>query len=444
MLTKSNPQIDKKLFVLLLITLSVSFIFPEYIAPLFVFFLYVYFIIHFKKTGRNAKLGDLGKAFFAYMCYMMVSGIWSHTHILSVLMGLLWMGCFLGYIMVANTVNTEEKLKDAMTAINISAGVTGAIGIAEFVTYNLTKHTKWFNFIVANPLYFKFNDKVFELFPFDVVNNVYPSRATATFDNPLILATFLVIATPFCVFGMIYFKEKKHRAISTICLLSTLGGLLCTESRGAYIAVALTVLTLLISNKKLFKKMLPFILILAVGLPAILFIRFKNSPPGDLFVSNQSRLNIWKESFRIFTEHPILGLGAGTENIHQLLISRLHVDRAHTHNLFLQIAAEGGIIGIIFATAIIVIIVKNLRFLLSFRNKKYYACAITYISAFVGFITMSVFEYTLQSPKEMMVFFFLLGFVEATFRMANNTIQLAEDENEYSEIAEEEKEEITA
>ena len=437
MLTKSTLQTDKKLFAMLLVTLGVSFIFPEYIAPLFVFFLYIYFIVHFKKTGRNAKLGNLGKVFFAYMCYMIISGIWSNTHILSVLIGLLWMGCFLGYIMVANAVNTEDKLKNAMTAINVSAGITGAIGIAEFVTYNLTKHTKWFNFIVANPLYYRFNDKVFDLLSFDVVNNVYPSRATATFDNPLILATFLVMATPFGVYGMIYFKDKKHRALATICLLLTLGGLLCTESRGAYVAVALTVFALLISNKKVFKKLLPFIIILALGLPAILFVRFKNSPPGDLFVSNQSRINIWKEGFKIFTEHPVFGLGAGTENIHQILISRLHVDRAHTHNLFLQIGAEGGIIGLAFAIAIIVIIVKNLKFLV--KKEEYKAFAFTYISAFVGFITMSVFEHTLQTPKEMMMFCFLLGFVEASYRMASGTVQLADDEKE--EIIEIETEE---
>ena len=424
----SRWQTDRRLFGLLLATLSVSFVFPEYIAPLFVFFLYIYFIIHFKKTGRNARLGNLGKVFFAYMCYMVISGIWSKTHILSSLIGLLWMGCFLGYIMVANTVNTNEKLKNAITAVNVSAGITGLIGILEFVTYNLTHHTKWFNFVIANPLYYQFNDKVFGLLPFDVVNNVYPSRATATFDNPLILATFLVMAAPLCVFGMIYFRHSVNRTISTVCLLLTIGGILCTESRGAYIAVALAVLTLLVSNKKVFLKLIPFIIILAIGLPLILVIRFKNSPAGDLLTSNNSRMSIWKCSFGIFLEHPIIGLGAGTENLHQLIIQRLGTDRAHAHNLFLQVAVEGGIIGIIFVTAIITIIVKNLYSLFHLKDNKYRPYAVVYTSAFIGFISMSLFEHTLQTPKEMMIFFFLLGFIEATYRMATDSIQLADDE----------------
>ena len=431
-------QTDRRLFALLLITLSVSFVFPEYIAPLFVFFLYIYFIIHFKKTKRNAILGNLGKVFFAYMCYMVVSGIWSHTHILSSLIGLLWMGCFLGYIMVANTVNTNEKLKNAITAVNISSGLTGLIGIAEFVTYNLTHHTKWFNFIVANPLYYRFNDKIFNLLPFEVVNNVYPSRATATFDNPLILATFLVMTVPFCAFGMVYFRHSVNRTISTICLLLTIGGILCTESRGAYIAVAMAVFTMLVSNKRVFKKLIPFIIILAVGLPLILVVRFKNSPAGDLLTSNNSRMRIWSCSFEVFLEHPMLGLGAGTENLHQLLIQRLHTDRAHAHNLLLQIAVEGGIIGIAFAGTIIGVIVKNLLALFRLKENKYRPYAVMYTSAFIGFISMSLFEHTLQTPKEMMMFFFLLGFIEATYRMATDTMQLADDEKaSYHELQKE-------
>ena len=439
-------QTDRKLFAMLLITLGVSFVFPEYIAPLFVFFLYIYFIIHMKKTGRNAKLGELGKVSIAYMCYMVISGIWSHTHILSSLIGLLWMGCFLGYIMVANTINTNKKLKNAITAINISSGLTGLIGIAEFVTYNLTHHTKWFNFIIANPLYYQFNDKVFSLFPFDIVNNVFPSRAAATFDNPLILATFLVMTTPFCAFGTVYFKRSIHRTISAACLISTLGGLFCTESRGAYIAVALTIITLLVSNKKIFKKMVGFIVILAIGIPVIWVTRMKNSPAGDLLTSNYSRLKIWRCSLRVFLEHPILGLGAGTENLHQIIIQRLHTDRAHAHNLFLELAVEGGIVGIAFMIAVIVVIVKNLYSLFYLKENKYRPYAIVYTSAFIGFITISLFEHTLQSPKEMMIYFFLLGFVEATYRMATDTMQLADDEKDsYQELEaedfEEEKEE---
>lgn len=420
---------DKKIFTWLLTIIGVSFILPEYIAPLFVFFFYIPFLRHFKKTGRNAKIGNLGKAFMAYMCYMIVSGIWSGTHLLSSLIGLLWMGCFLFYIESANIINTKDKLKNAIFALNISSGVMGLIATLEFATYNLTKYVDGFNFTISNPLYYQLNDWVFNLFPFEIINSQYPSRSAATFDNPLILATFLIITTPFCAFSSVYFKHSKHRKLSRVCFAFSLLGILCTESRGAYIAIALSIATLLISSRKIFKKLLPFMFVLAIGIPLTIALRYKNNSSGNEFLaSNNNRLAIWRVCADLFTEHPIIGMGAGTENIHQEIIQRIGINRSHAHNLFLEIATEGGIIGVILVIAIIVVFAKNLFKLFHLKNNAYRPYAVLYTSSIIGFITMSLYEHTLQSPKEMMIFFLFLGFAEATLRMAEGTIQLSADE----------------
>lgn len=420
---------DKKIFMWLLGIIGVSFILPEYIAPLFVFFFYIPFLIHFKKTGRNAKIGNFGKAFMAYMCYMLISGIWSKTHILSSLIGLLWMGCFLFYIEIANTINTKDKLKNAISALNISSGIIGLIAVLEFVTYNLTKYFDGFNFTISNPLYYSINDWIFGFFPFEIINSPYLSRASATFDNPLILATFLIITTPFCAFSSVYFKQSKHRKLSRICFAFSLLGILCTESRGAYIAIALSLITLLISNKKIFKKLLPFMFVLAVGIPLTIALRYKSNSSGNEFLaSNNNRFAIWQVCTDLFKEHWLVGMGAGTENIHQEIIARIGINRTHAHNLFLEVATEGGIIGIAIAVFIIVVFAKNLFKLFYLKNNAYRPYAALYTSSIIGFITMSLYEHTLQSPKEMMIFFVLLGFTEATLRMAEGTIQLSPDE----------------
>ncbi len=420
---------DKKIFTWLLTIIGVSFILPEYIAPLFVFFFYIPFLRHFKKTGRNAKIGNLGKAFMAYMCYMIMSGIWSGTHLLSSLIGLLWMGCFLFYIESANIINTKDKLKNAIFALNISSGVIGIIATLEFATYNLTKYVDGFNFTISNPLYYQLNDWVFNLFPFEIINSQYPSRAAATFDNPLILATFLIITTPFCAFSSVYFKHSKHRKLSRVCFAFSLLGILCTESRGAYIAIALSIATLLISSRKIFKKLLPFMFVLAIGIPLTIALRYKSNSSGNEFLaSNNNRLAIWRVCADLFTEHPIIGMGAGTENIHQEILQRIGINRSHAHNLFLEIATEGGIIGVVLVIAIIVVFAKNLFKLFHLKNNAYRPYAVLYTSSIIGFITMSLYEHTLQSPKEMMIFFLFLGFAETTLRMAEGTIQLSSDE----------------
>lgn len=446
---EQNIQSDKKLFGMLLGVIGISFLMPEYIAPLFVFVFYIIFLHHFKKTGRNAKVGALGKSFMVYMSYMIISGIWSNTHILSSLIGLLWMGCFLMYLEIANTVNQKEKLKNAITALNISSGIIGLIAILEFVTYNLSKHTDWFNFRVANPLYYEINDKIFSLFPFEIVNYIFASRASSTFDNPLILATFLAITTPFCAFSSIFFKHSRNRKISRYCLVFSLGGIICTESRGAYIALALSLFTLLVSNKKIFKKLMPFIFALSIGIPLAIALRSKNSTGVNEFLaSNNNRIAIWGVCADLFRENWVIGLGAGTENIHQEIIARLGINRTHAHNLFLEIATEGGIIGVILATVVIGFVIRNLVKLFYLRNDAYRPYAVLYTSSLIGFLVMSLYEFTLQSPKELMIIFALFGFIEATYRMATGTIQLSPDEKDsFEEFCESDyindKEEIT-
>lgn len=435
-----KSHIDQKLYGGLVITLGASMIFPEYITPFFVFALYIYFMKIFKSTGRNAKMGTLGKLFFIDMIYMLISAIWSNTHFYSVLISLLWMGCFLSYLLAANIINTQDKLKTAITAVNISAGIIGFIAVVEILTYNLTKYVDWFNFYFPNPLYYYINDKIFDLLPIEVINYKFSSRASATFDNPLILATYLSITTPFCAFGSVYFKHSKNRKISRACFIFALGGLICTSSRSSYIAIAIAIIVMLISNKRIFKKLFPFVILLAVAIPIGLGLRYKNTSVTEFFDSNNMRIEIWKNCIDMFTHNPVLGLGAGTDNIHTLLRDTYGIiNRTHAHNLFLEMLVEGGIIGGALMTALIVIIIKNIIKIFKLKNNKYKHYGVLYTSSLLSFTVMSMSEFTLQTPKELMIFFFLLGFVEATLRMAEDKVQSAPDEIiSYEEIADEE------
>ena len=103
----------------LLITLLLFPLLPEYLSLILLLISFVVFKVYWSKINKKALLGERGKIFLIYMCYMIISAFWSKTHLLSALIGLLWMGCFLIYVYVANTVNTKRKLKNAITLINL-------------------------------------------------------------------------------------------------------------------------------------------------------------------------------------------------------------------------------------------------------------------------------------------------------------------------------------
>jgi O-antigen ligase len=330
--------------------------------------------------------------------------------------------------LTANILNTEQKIKNAITALNISTGIIGLLGALGVITYNLWLKFDWWNFIFPNPFYYEINDAFFNILPVDVVNYRFRARASSTFDNPLILATYLVTTTPFCAFGAVHFEHKKSRKISRYCLVGGLLGIVFTASRGAYIAIALAILVLIISGKKIFKKLFPFIISLGIAIPIGLTIRYNTTKVSDFIESDSKRLSIWQSCIKMFQQHPIFGMGAGTENIHLELQNTYGIDRTHAHNLFLEMLVEGGIIGGIFVVAIIVILIKNITAIFRMKNSLYRKYAVLYTSSLLSFTVISMFEFTLQSAKELMILFILLGFIEATYRMVTDTIQLASDE----------------
>lgn len=417
---KGNPAWYWLLAILLLFPLL-----PEYLSPFILFAGFIVFIRNWKKLGNNALLGDTGKLCLIYMGYMVISGIWSNTHILSALIGLLWMGCYLIYVYIANAVNTKQKLKNAITMVNISAGIIGFIAIAEMVTYNLSVRFDWFNFTFPNPLYYFVNDIIYDLIPVEIVNDPFITRASSTFDNPLILATYLVVATPFCAFGSMCFSHSKNRKISRICFLFALGGIISTASRSAYIAVGISILVILLSirDKKFLGKILPFAFILTIAVPVGMFLRYSNSAPGSFEASTEKRFDIWKSCFDMISKKPIIGYGAGTDNVHTMLRDTYGIDRTHAHNFFIQMLVEGGIIGAVFIILITVLIVRNIYRLMKNQDKIFRSYAMLYNSSLLGFVTISLAEFTMQTPKELMIFFAMLGFLEATYRISTNTQQ---------------------
>lgn len=435
-----DKRSDKQLFIGLIITLGFSMLLPEFIAPFLVFGLYIHFLKQFKATNRKAKMGEIGKIFFTYTIFMVASAIWSSEHLMSFLVAMLWMGCMLSYVLVANIITTQNKLKDAITALNISTGIIGTISILEFATYNLTTHFSWFNYLFPNPFYWHLNKYIFEIIPIDIINYIFASRASATFDNPLILSTYLVTAIPFCAFGSVYFKASKHRKISRLCLFLGILGLVGTSSRAGFISVAISIVLMLLSTRKILKKMWFIILPMLVAIPVGLLTRYHNLSFSDFLNSDSQRIGIWKSCIDMWLKKPILGLGAGTEPIHQQLLNNYNIPRTHAHNLFLEMLVEGGIVGGIFVLIIIALIIRNIIKIAKLKDKKYRGYGICYLASLVAFTIASMTEFTLQSAKELMLFFFVLGFIEATYRLSSDQAQPIEID--YEEIEEKETIEV--
>ncbi len=176
-------------------------------------------------------------------------------------------------------------------------------------------------------------------------------RVCATFSNPNILAVYLLLLIPLAL-GVTLDLEESHasRFGAFLAFFSMSACLILTWSRGAWLGLLVAVLLFLISFTRrscgaLLVSVLPCIAVLPF-LPHNIINRF--SSIGSFSESSiRYRLYTWRGVLRMLRAHP-WGIGTGEAAFHsiypQYAVSGTE-SVMHTHQLFLQIPIEHGVIG---------------------------------------------------------------------------------------------------
>ena len=113
-------------------------------------------------------------------------------------------------------------------------------------------------------------------------------------------------------------------------------------SRAAYGATALGLfLIFAIKNKKLLIPLLLVVICWQVALPEKARQRLQSTKNewGEYDESSSRRFTIWHEAIQIFQENPLTGIGFGS-------FRTLGLNLGDTHNIFIKIAAEQGVVGL--------------------------------------------------------------------------------------------------
>lgn len=395
-----------------LATLLCAAFLPEYIAPVFTLSTFLIFKRYFSRTRQKTRIGRVGKVFLVYMCYMMMSFLWSDTKIFSILVPLLWMGMFLGDVFLSNLIDRRERLRQAMFFLTLGAAAVSVIALLQMACIKL-------NIPFPIPFWKDFDHFIFKFLPFSIVTDFVSTRASATFDNPLILAVYLILILPVSIYSLFELKKKWQRVTAVVCVLLILGGIAATYSRGAYVAVIVMLVVLMFLGKKQALGISALFIGILLILPQSVYQRL--FAILDLDVSTVTRLAIWGGCLGIFADNPMFGVGAGTENVTNLLQSRFGINQPHAHSLYFELLVEGGLISILFFAALLSLLVYDIFFLLR-SGGKWRKMGIAYLSSLTGFLVFSVFEFSLQTPKELQYFMLLLGLIEASKRLCRKAL----------------------
>ena len=193
------------------------------------------------------------------------------------------------------------------------------------------------------------------------------SRASGTFVDPNYLGLYMAPAAVFAM-GLVAIARRPSKMFLVPITLLLFACLLLTYSRGAYVGAFAGILVFVGMRSRL-----AALSLLIVGIVAVLTLypAFQEARLGealnidarlDQAASDNSRQAIIVAAVAMFASNPLFGVGYGAFQFLSPLFSGMAATYAtHSHNQYLSILAEQGIVGLAMVAGIIVLAALALR-----------------------------------------------------------------------------------
>lgn len=231
-------------------------------------------------------------------------------------------------------------------------------------------------------------------------------RITGTAADPNYFALHLVMLIPLSVSLFLSSKSILARSYLAGFFMLSLLNIFFTFSRGGMIGLvivlSLSFFMLVLHNRK---KLIPvfisvlFILSIIPLIPEQYWSRIRTIPDVK-DVAIRARLDTWRAGYEIILEHPLMGVGVGNFRYEYFLKALASPDirmkaQLVAHNTFIEIAAESGILALIFFLTLIFWTLRDLRQkVFIFQKEKddpFYWVSRALIISLIGYIGCGVF-----------------------------------------------------
>ncbi|MCL2368985.1 MAG: O-antigen ligase family protein, partial [Oscillospiraceae bacterium] len=237
-------------------------------------------------------------------------------------------------------------------------------------------------------------------------------RVYSTMENPNVLGKYFLLVIPLTLSGLFISRTRQGRfyylaSVGLMCIC-----LVLTYSRGAYLGIlfAAAVFFLLLDRRFIVPGILGVIVIFLL-LPDAVVHRFLSI--GDLGdTSTNYRVFIWMGTLSMLRDYWFSGIGPGEAAWAAVYPAyAFHaIITPHSHNLFLQITTDTGAPGILVFLAILYQYFKTT--FAALRRKiqgEQRVLVIGAIAAIVGFVVMSMTDYTFYNYRVMLLFWAVLA-----------------------------------
>lgn len=309
----------------------------------------------------------------------------------------------LGYFLLVNLMRTEIWIKRCVAALVSSGAIVAFIGVLEY--FFGRSNSQWLDLSLFSDI---------------------KMRVVSLFDNPNVLAAYLVLIFPFALNYMAQSKKRNERFLSTfVCALFVLATIF-TWTRGAWIAMALCAIIFFTVVTRKTLRIFGVAIIAAPVIPMILPNNILDRIMSIVNFTDSSisyRIYTWLGSVKLAKDHLLGGIGLGPE-----AFSRIYPAYAfsgmetaeHSHSLILQILIGMGIGGLLtFIAFILLYFQKTLEYVKKPENNsaKFYVAAA--VASAVGLLVMGIFDYVWYNYRIFYIFWIVIAIGCAFVRVGN-------------------------
>ena len=309
-----------------------------------------------------------------------------------------------GYFLVVNLMRNERWLRRCILALVSSGTIVAFIGVLQYFM-GVFQTGAWLDT--------------------DYFSDI-KGRTVSLFENPNVLAAYLVMVLPFALLLLTKSNNRRERLLYNISTLAILLCIVFTWSRGAWLA---TIAVLLVFSMIYSRKTLRYLFmscfaipLLPIVLPQSVIGRFASI--GDMSDSSTLyRVYTWKGTWNAIKENFWSGVGYGNSAYAEIYprFAYAGIEAAeHSHNLYLQILFGLGIGGlIIFAIVMLLYFQMNLEHIRHTKDRGAILMIAASICGVIGMLVMGMFDFVWYNYRVFFLFWVVMGLACACTRIGN-------------------------
>ncbi len=364
------------------------------------------YIIKLVRGKRIFKLELLDIAVLFFVAMMLLSGVVTVGGRPSYNAALISSALAFGYFLVVNLIRTETWLKRCSVALVSSGAAVALIGILQYLMGNSV------------------NDWLDRSYFPDI-----EGRATSLFENPNYLGAYFALVLPVAIYNSVTAKSRNSRILGFIvCTMMTVCTVL-TWSRGAWLALIVSVMIFFIVFSR---KTMRALYCIVAAIPFLPFVLPSNVVSRFMSIGNMAdsstsyRVYTWRGSIDLLKDHLWGGIGYGAEAFERVYPAYAYAGMegaVHSHSLYLQVLISMGIVGLVcFATVILFYFQKSFEYMKSPISRDNMLFCAAAVCSTLALLIMGLFDYVWYNYRVFFLFWVVLALGVSAVRIGKREL----------------------